>query len=68
MKNKRSKRYPAETIRDADYAEDPELLASSPRLNLYCIAWSNKQETLASMWMQIKQSSDVLTQKEPSSF
>ena len=49
----RSKRYTAEIITDADYADDIALILNNMQL-----------ETLASMSMQIKQSTGFLNEKE----
>ena len=38
---KRSRRYPATTITDADYADDIAILANTPD---YCIVWNEQQQ------------------------
>ena len=55
LTKKRSRRYPAKTITDADYADDLALL----RIRLikqrhYCIVWNEPQQALASMSMRTK--------------
>ena len=67
LKKARSRWYPAGTITDADYAYDLMLLANtSAQAESLLYSLEKQQEALASMWMQIKQSSCVLNEKEPS--
>ena len=43
-----SRRYPAKTIIDADYADDLVLLINIH--GLCCILWGRQQDALASIW------------------
>ena len=66
LTKKRSKRYPAKTITDADYADDLALLANRIRLikqRHYCIVWNEPQLALASMSMHTKLNICVTTKR-----
>ena len=52
LTKKRSRRYPAKTITDADYADNIVLLANTR--NHYCIVWKEPPQALASMSMHAK--------------
>ena len=54
IKKARNWWYPADTIMDADYIDDPALLAKTPA-QAKCQLQNRKQEALVSMWTQIKQ-------------
>ena len=61
MKKARSKRDPAQTITDAENADNIALLANTPTTaKPLSIVWSRQQVTLVSMWMQTKRSTRVL--------
>ena len=50
LTKKRSRRYPAKTINNADYANDIAILAKNPsKPKHYCIVWNKPPQTLASM-------------------
>ena len=51
MTKKRSRRYPAKTITDADYAYDIAILTNTPN---YCIVWNKPPQALATMTMHTK--------------
>ena len=40
LTKKRSRKYPAETITDADYADDIAILGNTPKPKHYCIVWN----------------------------
>ena len=64
LTKKRSKRYPAKTITDADYADDLALLANTPnQQRRYCIVWNELQQSLASMSMRTKLNICVTTKR-----
>ena len=64
LTKKRSKRYPAKTITDADYADDLALLANTPNpAETYCIVWNELQQALASMSMRTKLNICVTTKR-----
>ena len=68
LRKAKSKRYPAETITDAVYADDIAPLAITPtQAESLDIALSRQKEALASKWTQTKRSACVLNEKEPSS-
>ena len=52
LKKKRSRRYPAKTITDANYADDIVLLANTP--NQAKTVWNEPPQALASMSMHTK--------------
>ena len=55
LTKKRSRRYPAKTITDADYADDKAILANTPnKPKHYCIVWNEPPQALASMSMHTK--------------
>ena len=56
LTKKRSRRYHAKTITDADYADDIAILAKTPKPKLkhYCIVWNKPPQALASMSMHTK--------------
>ena len=55
LTKKRSRRYPAKTITDADYADDLVILANTPtKPKHYCIVWNEPPQALASMLMHTK--------------
>ena len=60
LTKRRSKRYPAKTITDANYADDLALLANTRH---YCIVWNEPQLALASMSMQTKLNICVTTKR-----
>ena len=49
LTKKRSRRYPAKIITDADYADDISLLANTPKPKHYCIVWNEPLQALDSM-------------------
>ena len=52
LTKKRSRRYPAKTITDADYADDIAILAYTPtKPKHYCIVWNEPPQALASISM-----------------
>ena len=65
LKKARSRRYPAKTITDTDYADYIVLLTNTPT---QAESWlhSLEQKTLASALLQIKQNTCVLNKKETS--
>ena len=52
LTKKRSRRYPAKTITDADYTDDVALLVNKPRH--HCLIWNEPPQALASMSMHTK--------------
>ena len=55
LTKKRSRRHPAKTITDADYADDIAILANTPnQVKHYCIVWNELPQALASMSMHTK--------------
>ena len=62
LTKKRSKRYPAKTITDADYADDLALLANTPN-QAETLAWNELQQALASMSMRTKLNICVTTKR-----
>ena len=55
LTKKKSRRYPAKTITDADYADDIAILANTPnQAKQYCIVWNEPPQVLASMSMHTK--------------
>ena len=50
-KKKRSRRYPAKAITDADYAGDIAILANTTKPKHYCIVWNELLLALVSMSM-----------------
>ena len=55
LTKKRSRRYPAKTITDADYADDIVIRAIYPtKPKNYCIVWNEPPLALASMSMYAK--------------
>ena len=53
LTKKRSRRYPAKTVYDADNADDIAILANTPN-QAYCIVWNEPPLALASMSMHTK--------------
>ena len=61
VKRQRTRWYPAETITDADYADDIALLANTPtQADTRYLVCSRQQEALISTWMQTKRITCVL--------
>ena len=54
LAKKRSRRYPAKTITDADYADDIAILANTTKPKRYCIVWNEPPQALAYMSMHTK--------------
>ena len=55
LTKKRSRRYPAKTITDADYADNIALLANTPtKPKHYCIVWNDPVQAFDSMSMHTK--------------
>ncbi len=55
LTKKRSRRYPAKTITDTDYADDIAILANTPNQAEHCcIVWNEPPQVLASMSMHTK--------------
>ena len=55
LTKKRSRRYPAKTITDADYADDIAILANTPdQAEHYCIVWKKQPQAYDSMLMHTK--------------
>ena len=64
LTKRRSKKYPAKTITDADYADDLALLAKRLiKQRHYCIVWNEPQLALASMSMHTKLNICVTTKQ-----
>ena len=57
LEKAKSRRYPAQTIMDADYADGQ---IQPPKLNPCCIAWRRQQVALASMSMRTNRSTGTL--------
>ena len=64
LTKKRSRRYPAKTITNADYADDIAILANVPaKPKHYCIVWNKPPQALASMSMHTKQNTWALIKR-----
>ena len=56
LTKKRSRRYPAKTITDADNADDIAILANTAnQAKHYCIVWNEQPQAWTSMSMHTKQ-------------
>ena len=54
LTKERSRRYPAKTITDADYADDIAIMANTGKTKHNCIIWNELPQALASMSMHAK--------------
>ena len=65
LTKKRSRRYPAKTITDADYADDIAILENAPAQDkTYCIVWNEPPQALASISMHTKRNIGAIIKQE----